>query len=223
VRDLIDAYNELFKILSTFYGLTDKSEFHDHYLRMKKLLEKIRNCKECEKHLEFGVNPIIAATAKSKIIIIGQAPGRKVHDTGIPWNDKSGDNLRNWLGIDKSIFYDAEIIALMPMGFCYPGTGKSGDLPPRPECAPLWHNKLFTSMTNVKLILLIGQYAQDYYLGSKAKSTLTETVLQFKSYLPQYFPLPHPSPRNNIWQAKNEWFKQEVLPELKVRIQNILN
>ncbi|MFN0175100.1 MAG: uracil-DNA glycosylase family protein [Saprospiraceae bacterium] len=190
---------------------------------MDKLLRQIRSCKECEKHLKDGVNPIIAASPNSKLIIIGQAPGRIVHNTGIPWNDKSGDNLRNWLGIDKTTFYNANIIALMPMGFCYPGTGKTGDLPPRPECAPLWHEKLLTIMSNSRLILLIGQYAQNYYLGDKAKSTLTETVYNFKNYLPEYFPLPHPSPRNNIWQAKNEWFEHGVLPELKKRVQNILN
>lgn len=154
---------------------------------MKKLLVQIRNCKECEKHLEFGINPVIAASLKSKIIIIGQAPGRIVHNTSIPWNDKSGDNLRNWLGVDKPTFYNADIIALMPMGFCYPGTDKSGDLPPRAECAPLWHSKLLAKMTNAKLILLIGQYAQNYYLGDKAKSTLTENVQNFKTYLPKYF------------------------------------
>lgn len=190
---------------------------------MNKLLGQIRNCKECEKHLEFGANPIIAASSKSKLIIIGQAPGRIVHNTGIPWNDKSGDNLRNWLGIDKPTFYNADIIALMPMGFCYPGTGKTGDLPPRPECAPLWHDKVLALMPKAKLVLLIGQYAQNYYLGDKAQNTLTETVHHFKTYLPKYFPLPHPSPRNNIWQAKNEWFGREVLPELKKKIQNILS
>jgi uracil-DNA glycosylase family 4 len=186
------------------------------------LLQQIRKCNECEKHLPHGVNPIISASPESKIIIIGQAPGRAVHNTGIPWNDKSGDNLRNWLGIDKSIFYDANMIALMPMGFCYPGKGKSGDLPPRKECAPLWHSKLLDLMSAVKLVLLIGQYAQNYYLGDKAKNTLTETVRDYKTYLPKYFPLPHPSPRNNIWQAKHEWFGREVLPELKKSVQNIL-
>jgi uracil-DNA glycosylase len=189
---------------------------------MKKLLIQIRNCKECERFLEFGVNPIIAASSKSKIIIIGQAPGRIVHNTSIPWNDKSGDNLRNWLGIDKTIFYDTDIIALMPMGFCYPGKSKSGDLPPRPECAPLWHKKLLAQMPNAKLILLIGQYAQNYYLNDKVKNTLTETVQNFKTYLPDYFPLPHPSPRNNIWQAKNKWFGLKVLPELKKRVKDII-
>jgi uracil-DNA glycosylase len=189
---------------------------------MNRLLAQIRKCRECEMHLEHGVNPVIAASPKSKIIIIGQAPGRIVHNTSIPWNDKSGDNLRNWLGIDKEVFYDADKIALMPMGFCFPGTGKSGDLPPRPECAPLWHAKLLRMMPNAKLILLVGQYAQNYYLGDKAKSTLTETVRNFKNYLPDYFPLPHPSPRNNIWQAKNKWFGEKILPELKKRASGIL-
>lgn len=189
---------------------------------MDKLLQEIRNCKACEKHLKDGVNPIIAASPKSKLIIIGQAPGRIVHNTGIPWNDKSGDNLRNWLGVDKLTFYDPDVIALMPMGFCYPGANTSGDLPPRPECAPLWHNTLLTYMSDAKLILLIGQYAQNYYLGAAAKKTLTETVQHFKDYLPKYIPLPHPSPRNNIWQSKNAWFGHAVLPELKKQVQKIL-
>lgn len=190
---------------------------------MEKLLLQIRNCKTCEQHLDNGVNPIVAASAKSKVIIIGQAPGRIVHQTGIPWNDKSGDNLRNWLALDKPTFYNTDLFALMPMGFCFPGQGKSGDLPPRPECAPLWHKQLLDLMDEAKLILLIGQYAQNYYLGHRVKSTLTETVQHFKSYLPTYFPLPHPSPRNNIWQAKNQWFGQTVLPELKKQVHKILN
>ena len=189
---------------------------------LKTLLKQIRNCRVCEKYLELGVNPILAASSKSKILIIGQAPGRLVHDTGIPWNDKSGDNLRGWLGVDKATFYNPDIIALMPMGFCYPGAGKSGDLEPRPECAPLWHNKLLSKMPAVKLILLIGQYAQNYYLGSIAKSNLTETVRNFSEYLPRYFVLPHPSPRNFIWQAKNDWFGAKVLPELKRQIQSVI-
>ena len=189
---------------------------------MDKLLEEIRNCKVCGKYLEFGINPIISASRKSRVIIIGQAPGRIVHTTSIPWNDKSGDNLRIWLGIDKTQFYNPNIIALMPMGFCYPGKGKSGDLPPRTECAPLWHEKLLSKMPDAKLILLIGQYAQDYYLGNKARSTLTESVRNFQAYLPEYFLLPHPSPRNNIWQAKNKWFELQVLPALKKRIKSII-
>lgn len=189
---------------------------------MNKLLLQIRNCRECEKHLEAGVNPVISASTKSKIIIIGQAPGKIVHNTGIPWNDKSGDTLRNWLGVDKEIFYNDTVFALMPMGFCYPGKGRSGDLPPRKECAPLWHNKLLSMMKETKLILLIGQYAQNYYLKEVCKENLTTTVKNFKEHLPVYFPLPHPSPRNNIWQAKNDWFRLEVLPELKKQIEAII-
>jgi uracil-DNA glycosylase len=189
---------------------------------MKSLLKEIHNCNVCAKHLSHGVNPVVAASRKSKIIIIGQAPGRIVHETSIPWNDKSGDNLRDWLGIDKETFYNTNKIALMPMGFCYPGAGKSGDLPPRPECAPLWHQKLLTYMSDAKLVLLVGQYAQAYYLADKAKDTLTETVGNYKKYLPTYFPLPHPSPRNNIWRKKNAWFDSEVLPALKKNVKQIL-
>jgi uracil-DNA glycosylase len=189
---------------------------------MQELLAKIKKCTECEKHLAHGVHPVVAASIKSKVIIIGQAPGRIVHNTGIPWNDKSGDNLRSWMGVDKTTFYDEHLFALMPMGFCYPGTGKTGDLAPRPECAPLWHIQLLTLMKEQSLILLIGQYAQSYYLGNRCQNTLTETVKHFKTYLPEYLPLPHPSPRNNIWQAKNRWFETEVLPLLKSRIKNAI-
>jgi len=189
---------------------------------LDKLLRKIKDCKECAPHLEFGVRPIISASPQSKIIIIGQAPGRIVHNTGIPWNDKSGDNLRNWLGVDKETFYNPDVFGLMPMGFCYPGKGRSGDLPPRLECAPLWHNLLLAFMKDVQLILLVGQYAQNYYLKDAAKDTLTETVKNFKTYLPKYLPLPHPSPRNNIWQAKNKWFGVKLLPALKEEVAKII-
>ncbi|MGC4100847.1 uracil-DNA glycosylase family protein [Ferruginibacter sp.] len=187
---------------------------------MQQLLQQVRHCTLCEKHLEAGVNPIIAASAQSKIVIIGQAPGRIVHQTGIPWNDKSGDNLRKWLGVNAGIFYDPKIFALMPMGFCYPGKGASGDLPPRPECAPQWHQKLLQSMKQVQLIILVGQYAQQYYL--KEATSLTDTVKNFRHCPAPYFPLPHPSPRNNIWQAKNKWFEKEVLPELRERVEQII-
>jgi uracil-DNA glycosylase len=191
-------------------------------IKMNNLLKEVKQCTVCEKYLELGANPIIAASSKSKIVIIGQAPGRIVHNTSIPWNDKSGDNLRNWLAVDKSIFYNEDKIALMPMGFCYPGKSKGSDLPPRPECAPLWHQKLLSLMPGSRLIILIGQYAQQYYLGEKLKGTLTESVRNYKAYLPEYFLLPHPSPRNNIWQAKNKWFEREVLPDLKKRVTKIL-
>ena|SRR5665811_369943 len=188
---------------------------------MNDLLLQIKSCRVCESHLEFGVNPVIAASGKSKIIIVGQAPGRAVHLSGLPWDDKSGDNLRKWLGLNKEAFYDVGKIALIPMGFCYPGKGTSGDLPPRPDCAPLWHYQLMSRMPEVELVILVGQYAQKYYLGNRAKGTLTETVKNFRTYLPTYLPLPHPSPRNNIWQKKNEWFGQEVLPEIKNIVQAI--
>ncbi len=189
---------------------------------MDKLIADIRKCKVCEPYLELGANPIISASKKSKIVIIGQAPGRIVHQTGIPWNDKSGDSLRNWLGVDKPTFYNEDIFALVPMGFCFPGKGKSGDLPPRKECAPLWHEKLFDYMQEIKLILLIGQYAQHYYLQDRCKSTLTETVRSYQEYLPQYLPLPHPSPRNNIWMSKNRWFQADVLTILKDQIKAVV-
>lgn len=189
---------------------------------MEELLEQIKNCRVCEDYLKDGVNPVVAVSRKSKILIIGQAPGRIVHNTNIAWNDKSGDNLRNWLQIDKTVFYNTDKIALMPMGFCFPGTGKTGDLPPRPECAPLWHEKVLKLMPDAELVLLVGQYSQKYYLGKNVKSTLTETVQNFEDYLPYFFPLPHPSPRNNIWQAKNEWFQDVVLPQLREKVKDIL-
>jgi uracil-DNA glycosylase len=190
---------------------------------MKELLKNIQSCTYCSKFLELGPRPIITADLKSKILIIGQAPGRRVHESGIPWDDKSGDNIRSWMGIDKTIFYDPCKIALVPMGFCYPGKGKSGDLPPRPECAPLWHNPLLNQMKDVQLTLLVGQYAQKYYLREKNKKTLTETVRSYNNFLPLYFPLPHPSPRNFIWMRKNPWFEKEIIPELRSLIINIIN
>ncbi len=188
---------------------------------MKTLLQEIAKCKICDKDLKFGARPVVSGSTKSKIIIIGQAPGIIVHNSGIPWDDKSGSNLRSWMEISNDDFYDSDKVAIIPMGFCYPGKGKTGDLPPRKECAPLWHNQLLENI-NPKLILLIGKYAQDYYLGARAEATLTATVRNFKNYLPEYFVLPHPSPRNNIWQAKNEWFKKEVLPTLKEVTQQVL-
>ncbi len=188
---------------------------------MNNLIREILKCEVCP--LELGPRPVLAAHRKSKIVIIGQAPGLVVHKSGVPWEDKSGDNLRAWLEVDKKTFYSAEKIALIPMGFCYPGKGKSGDLPPRTECAPLWHNALFDKMKEVKLVLLIGKYAQDYYLSEKAKKSLTETVRNFEEYLPDYFVLPHPSPRNFIWQAKNEWFNEKVIPKLRSKVKTVLD
>jgi uracil-DNA glycosylase len=187
------------------------------------LLSEIRNCTVCKEFLPNAPKPIIQASSASKIVIIGQAPGQKVQDSGIPWDDASGNNLREWLGVDNQTFYNEKLFALIPMGFCYPGTGKSGDLPPRPECAPLWHPQVLNEMKEVKLTLLIGQYAQHYYLKKYTLKTLTETVRNYEEYLPNYFPLPHPSPRNNIWQKKNNWFKVTLLPILREKVDLILH
>ena len=187
---------------------------------MESLLHEIRKCTICEPHLKLGARPVVAAHPDAKLIIIGQAPGTKVHATGIPWNDPSGVQLRKWLGISSEEFYDETKVAIIPMGFCYPGKGKSGDLPPRRECAPAWHEKLFAQITEPKMILLIGMYAQKYYLQDAAKKNLTETVRSFDEYGPTYFPLPHPSPRNRFWLTKNPWFQTEVLPYLRSNVQS---
>jgi len=189
---------------------------------VNKLKQEISSCTICSNALGHLPRPVFAFGAKSKINIIGQAPGSIVHSTGIPWDDKSGKNLRNWLDVDKDSFYDVDKFAIVPMGFCYPGKGKSGDLPPRKECAPQWHQLILDATPQIELTLLIGKYAQDYYLKETARKTLTETVKNFRNYLPKYFVLPHPSPRNNIWMKKNEWFKLEVLPFLKKEVHNIL-
>ncbi len=188
---------------------------------MDKLLQEIRSCTICAEFLPEGPNPIVAGTEQSSLLIIGQAPGRRVHESGIPWNDPSGDQLRDWLDMDKRTFYDANQVALMPMGFCYPGTGKSGDLPPRPECAPNWHLKLLEALKGVKLTLLVGQYAQKYYLQNRFKTNLTETVRSYLDFTPKFLPLPHPSPRNRIWMKRNEWFGKEVLPYLKEKVKQL--
>jgi len=157
-------------------------------------------------------------SSRSKIVIVGQAPGAKVHASGVPWQDASGRKLREWLAVDDASFYDPDKFALIPMGFCYPGKGSSGDLPPRKECAPLWHERLFGEMKASSLVLLIGLYAQNYYLKGRGHSTLTENVRSFQDFLPKYLPLPHPSPRNRLWFIRNPWFQDEVLPELRARV-----
>ena len=183
-----------------------------------KLQTEIRACELCAEHLPLGPRPVFQISRTARILIAGQAPGSKVHASGIPFDDASGDRLRDWLGLDRETFYDASRVAILPMGFCYPGTGKSGDLPPRPECAAAWREKILNELRSVTLTLVIGQYAMDWHLGSRAKATLTETVLAWREFSPKLWPLPHPSPRNNIWLKKNPWFVHEVLPTLREQV-----
>lgn len=186
------------------------------------LLAEVRACRICAAHLPHEPRPVVRAAASARVLIVGQAPGRKVHETGIPWNDPSGDLLRNWLGIDRETFYDERRIAIIPAGFCYPGKGPGGDLPPRVECAPTWHPRLLAQLPQIELILLIGAYAHSYYLGPRRKKTLTGTVQAWREYAPTFFPLPHPSPRNRRWLRVNDWFEIEVVPELRRRFAHAL-
>lgn len=184
----------------------------------EKLLNEIKKCQFCKNLFPHDPNPVLNFSKSSKILIIGQAPGLKVHKSGIPWDDSSGDRLRNWLGVSPEEFYNKKLFGIIPMAFCYPGKGKSGDLPPRPECAEKWMSKLMGTIDDSQLILLIGSYSQRYFLGKEMKKTLTETVKSWKTYLPEHLVLPHPSPRNNIWLKKNEWFEENLVPELKTII-----
>jgi uracil-DNA glycosylase len=181
-----------------------------------------RACDICKAHLPLGPRPVFQIAQTARILIVGQAPGRRVHETGITFNDPSGDRLRSWMDIDREVFYDAARIAILPMGFCYPGTGKSGDLPPRPECAAHWRQPLLDFLPNIALTLVIGQYAHEWHLGARQKGSLTDTVKNWKDYWPEIVALPHPSPRNNIWLRRNPWFEEEILPVLRERISDLL-
>jgi len=185
------------------------------------LLADVRACTLCATHLPLGPRPVLQAHPDARILIAGQAHGSKVHASGIPFQDASGDRLREWLGIDEQTFYDPKVIAILPMGFCYPGTGKSGDLPPRPECAPAWRMKLMAMISNIQLTLVIGQYAQAWHLRERQGPTLTDTVQAWREYWPSSLPLPHPSPRNNIWLKRNPWFERDVLPPLRLKVQQL--
>ena len=189
---------------------------------MKKLIADISACTLCKTFLPNAPKPVFSVHPRAKIMIIGQAPGQKVQNSGIPWDDQSGNELRRWLGVTKEQFYNPELFALVPMGFCYPGKGPSGDLPPRPECAPTWHHLLLHKMKQVELTILIGQYSQKYYLGNRLKPSLTETVRAYEDFLPKFLPLVHPSPRNKIWQKKNPWFEKEIVPVLQTIVHPFL-
>lgn len=181
------------------------------------VLTEAKACQLCADLLPHHPRPVVKASASARLLIIGQAPGLKVHESGVPWDDQSGNRLRHWLGISRELFYDETKIAIVPMGFCYPGKGRYGDLPPRRECAPRWHDPLLEFMPDICLTLLVGQYAQRYYLNSTFR-TLTETVSTWRDHLPEYFVLPHPSPRNQIWLKKNPWFEKDVLIELRKQV-----
>lgn len=190
---------------------------------LKKLLTEVRACRACEPHLPLGPKPVIRASHTARLLIVGQAPGTRVHASGLSWNDPSGDRLRDWMAVDRDIFYDEARIAVLPMGFCYPGKGARGDLPPRPECAALWRAPLHAALPQIELTLLIGQYAQRYYLGKRRKATLAGTVHAWREYLPHYLPLPHPSPRNILWFRRNPWFEREVVPVLRAQVRALLS
>lgn len=186
---------------------------------LETVLEEVRACTLCREHLPLGPRPVLRAQTSARLLIVGQAPGTRVHETGIPWNDASGDRLRAWLGLDRETFYDARRIAIVPMGFCYPGRdARGGDRPPRPECAPLWHPRLRPLLPAVELTLLVGSYAQAFYLGNRRPGRLTETVAAWRGFLPDFVPLPHPSWRNTAWLKRHPWFTEELLPELRQRV-----
>ena len=193
----------------------------DAGLELRDLLAEIRQCTRCRDDLPLGPRPVLRAAGSARLMIVGQAPGTRVHASGIPWDDPSGDRLRDWLAMDAGEFYDESRVAIVPMGFCYPGRGKSGDLPPLPICAPTWHPPLFARLPHLQLVLLVGSYAQAFYLDGPRQS-VTDRVRNFRDIPERYFPLPHPSPRNNLWLRRNPWFDAEVLPDLRRRVRRIL-
>ena len=182
------------------------------------LLIAVRNCRVCEAQLPLGPRPVLQVGAAARLLLVGQAPGTRVHATGVPWDDPSGDRLRAWTGLSKPHFYDPAAVAIIPMGLCYPGRGRGGDLPPRPECAALWLDQLLAQLPQIELTLLIGMYAQRHFLGRRRKGSLTETVKAWREFAPDYLPLPHPSARNTPWFQRNPWFEADLLPALKQRI-----
>ncbi|MCB1672282.1 MAG: uracil-DNA glycosylase family protein [Gammaproteobacteria bacterium] len=189
--------------------------------KLDTLLDQIRRCNLCADALPHQPRPVLRARSSARILVVGQAPGTRVHATGIPWNDASGRRLRQWLGISEEQFYDESRIAIVPMGFCYPGKGRSGDLPPRPECARTWHQPVLELLPEIRTTLLIGQYSQQHYLAGNYRS-LTERVQDWRRFAPGQFVLPHPSPRNQLWLRRNSWFENEVVPALQQRVSQLL-
>lgn len=182
------------------------------------LRAEIAACQLCARHLPHGVRPVASFSATARLLIIGQAPGSKVHDSGIPWDDASGDRLREWTGLTKDEMYDPARVALVPMGFCYPGKASGGDKPPRPECAPQWHGRVLDLLPEDRLTLLVGTYAQAHYLPEARKLSMTDRVRGWRSFLPRFFPLPHPAWRSTLWMRQNPWFEAEVLAELRAAV-----
>ena len=191
-------------------------------MALSRLLHDIADCRVCEPPCPAGCRPLVQIGRKARVLIIGQAPGRRAHGSGIPWNDPSGDRLREWLGVDRTVFYDRQRIALMPMGFCYPGTGSGGDHPPRPECAPRWHERLLALMPQVACTILIGRYAMERYAADVTGTTLAERVLAIRARCDDRILLPHPSPRNQRWLRQHRWFVETVLPDLRRRVAEVL-
>jgi uracil-DNA glycosylase len=193
-----------------------------NYRTLDSLLKAVRGCRACEAHLPLGPRPVLRAGKTARILVVGQAPGVRVHTTGIPWGDPSGERLRAWMGVNTDVFYDESRIAIIPMGYCYPGRGNGGDMPPRRECASLWLDHLLAKLPQIELTLLIGQYAQRHFLASRRKPSLAETAKAWREYAPQYIPLPHPSPRNQPWFKRHAWFEEQLVPMLQSRIKTLL-
>ena len=193
------------------------------HTRLQTLLTEIRACRVCEAHLPHGPRPVLQVGRRARILVVGQAPGARVHASGVPWDDKSGERLREWMGIGPERFYDSNCVALVPMGYCYPGRGRSGDLPPRRECAQLWLERVLAEMPHVELTLLVGAYAQQRFLGDERRATLTDTVAAWRDFGPSRIPLPHPSPRNQGWFKHHPWFERDLLPVLKALVAKALS
>jgi uracil-DNA glycosylase len=189
--------------------------------RLPSLLKEVRACTLCAAHLPLGPRPVVQVAADARILIAGQAPGSKVHASGVPFDDASGERLRQWMGLDRETFYDPHQVAILPMGFCFPGTGRSGDLPPRQECAPQWRARLLQAMPNIQLTMVIGQYAMAWHLPGQGTLSLTDTVRHWRDHWPALLPMPHPSPRNNLWLKANPWFVTDVVPALQARVRLI--